>query len=605
MKKILYLITAGLLGFAFQSQAQISQGGFPKSFDLKSNIEVSNQHAALPDWESYIKEEEKEDDFSKPYLIGLFTETNIQFPASGEFHTNENGDLIWKTALEVKNAPALGLYFDQFHLPKGVSLFIHNENQKHILGAYTEENNNSIDDMFATEAIQGEKAYIELNISNPDLIDDIKLNIDRALVYFRSYENTLPYAAEDWTLIGSQDQFGLEGASSNCMINANCSEGVGYERQKRASVQIIVITSGGAGLCSATIVNSEGNDAQTCRPLLLTASHCESSGAAITNTSYSQLLTRFNFEKDQCSGGPAATQSTMTGANFLTRSYYDPNASANQLNNDFLLLELRNKIPAHYNAYHAGIRMNYDLPQLTGNQKNIGFHHPAGDVKKLIFSKDLYIYGNTSQQSNHWVVQTNTNKSEGGAAQGSSGSGLFDGEGYYLGVASTAGNTSFISGCGLNGKNQTGSQFFNVLNYTQVQKAISYSHSNPAFNSIEPYINPNNENISVIEGLDCNNPDDNGPVAIEDLDDKFGSSIKIYPNPVNKEEGLFIQTNFRFEQNLEFNMYDIQGKLIQTNQSNHVKDQVLKLDIKDINSGMYIIEISNGVQKSSHKVLIK
>ena len=69
--------------------------------------------------------------------------------------------------------------------------------------------------------------------------------------------------------------------------------------------------------------------------------------------------------------------------------------------------------------------------------------------------------------------------------------------------------------------------------------------------------------------------------------------MKIYPNPVNKEEGLFIQTNFRFEQNLEFNMYDIQGKLIQTNQSNHVKDQVLKLDIKDINSGMYIIEISN------------
>lgn len=608
MKKILHLITAGLLGFAFQSQAQISQGGFPKSYDLKSNIEVPSHQAILPDWNSYIKEEEKADDFSKPYLIGLFTETNIQFPASGDFSTHENGNIIWKTAIEVKNAPALGLYFDQFHLPKGVSLFIHNENQKHVLGAYTEENNSSIDDMFATEAIQGDIAYIELNISNPDLIDDIKLHIDRALVYFRAYESTIPYASDDWVLIGSPDPYQLEGSSSICMIDANCPEGNGYEDQKRASVQIITISGQGAGMCSATIINSHGNDTETCRPLLMTASHCESSGSGVTNSSYSQFLTRFNFEKAQCGSSTKATQSTMTGANFLTRSYYNPNASANQLTNDFLLLELRTKIPASYNAYHAGVRLDYSIPETTGNLKNIGFHHPAGDIKKLIFSKDLYIYGNTAQQSDHWVMQVNSNKTESGAAQGSSGSGLFDAHGYYIGTASTAGNYANINGCSTNGKGQGGAQFFDVLNYVQVQKAISYTHANQNYNSINPYINPSNANINVIEGLDCNatdNPDPDPPVSVDELNQNFGSSMKIYPNPVNKEEGLFIQTNFRFEQNLEFNMYDIQGKLIQTNQSNHVKDQVLKLDIKDVNSGMYIIEISNGVQKSSHKVLIK
>lgn len=599
---------AGIIGFAANADAQISQGGIPLSYGLHQEIDQQPIQAALPNWEEYLKKETKEDDFSKPYPIGLFSETNLSFPESGTFYTNEQNQLIWKAALHINNAKALGLYFSNFKLPKGVQLFVHNDNKQHVLGAYTSDNN-SEDGLFAIEAIQGSTAHIELNISDPTLMDDIQLNINQALVYFRAYENTSIYADEsEYILINNTDPYSLEGSSSTCMINANCAHSEGYENQKRASVQILVPSGQGVGLCSATMINSYGNNATTCKPLLLTASHCESSGLGISNIAYSQLITRFNFEKNQCTGGPAATQTSMTGANFLTRSEYSPSMSASNLNNDFLLLELRNKIPAAVNAYLAGIRLDYNLPYIENNDKFIGFHHPSGDVKKLIFSDEIYIYNSSPQNSFHWVLQTNTDKSEGGAAQGSSGSGLFDGAGYHIGIASTAGNNAYISGCNLNGKGQGSAQFFNVLNYYQTQKANTYTHNQSAYKSISSFVNPTNANIAVIEGLDCNNPTEeptDPDISVDELNKQFGKSIKIYPNPTSTSQGINIKTNFRFNENITFKLFDIQGKIIQTNHINQVKDQILKLETSELKPGMYLLEITNGYQKTTEKVLIQ
>lgn len=606
--KWISLSLAGLLGLNLNGNAQISQGGIPLSFGIQQEIQNNVIHAPLPDWEAYLQKETEESDFSKPYPIGLFSPTNLSFPEAGHFYSNEKNELIWKAALEINGANALGLYFSEFNLPKGVKLFIHNDNQQHILGAFTDENNTE-DGLFAIEAIQGNIAHIELNISDVSTLKDIQLTIDKALVYFRAYENTSIYADNsEFILINSTDPYGLEGSSSTCMINANCSQSEGYEKQKRASVQILIPFGQGVGLCSATMINSHGNNANTCKPLLLTASHCESSGTRVTNAAYSQFITRFNFEKNQCTGGAAATQTTMVGANFLTRSYYNPSSSVSSLSDDFLLLELRNKIPASVNAYLAGVRLDYNLPSPEINEKYIGFHHPSGDVKKIIFSNDVYIYNNTPQSSYHWVLQTNPNKSEGGAAQGSSGSGLFDSKGYHIGIASTAGNNTYIAGCGLNGKGQSGAQFFNVLNYYQTQKANTYTHSNPNYNSIQSFINPNNANISLIEGLECNDPTtepEEPGISVEELNNQFGNSIKIYPNPTRAAQGLNIKTNFRFNENLSFNLFDIQGKIIKSYQINQIKDQILQLELEGINSGMYLLEISNGYQKSTEKILIQ
>lgn len=605
-----FLILAFLLSFA--AKAQISQGGIPESYHQKSLNEVTKHVASLPDWESFIKEESEE--FNKPYLIGLFTETNINFPESGKFYTTEKNELIWKTAIHVKGAPALGMYFENLYLPKGVKLFVHNENKKHVLGAYTHENNNEIDSKFAIEAIQGETAYIELNITNSELIDEIQLNLDKALVYFRAYENTLNYASEeDMVLIGNPDPYQLEGSSSTCMINANCSPGTHYENQKRATVQLLFsYGQQGAGLCSGTIINSVGNTKETCRPLLMTASHCENSGTWTTNTQFSQLIVRFNFEKTNCNGGPAATQRTITGANYLTRSYYYQNMPTNQLNEDFLLVELRNKIPEVYNAYHAGVRLNYNLPSPSNsNEKFIGFHHPAGDIKKIIFANNLVTWGNQNPQNSvHWILNSNTNKTEGGAAQGSSGSGLFDPKGYYIGTASTAGSYGNIQGCNVDGKGHGGAQFFNLVNYSQVQKAMTYTHSNSSYISIKSFINPNNSNVNTIEGMDCYADTDGGgdeidpPVAIEELNENFANSIKLYPNPTSVNGYFNIKTNFRFKQDLQIKIINVEGKVVKLLEASDVEDQTFRVDLDNLKPGMHLIQITNGIQKSTHKLMI-
>lgn len=602
----------------FIGNAQISQGGIPGSYREELSVDFTKHEASLPDWEAFIKEESSEE-FNKPYLIGLFTETNINFPESGNFYTTKNNELIWKTAIHVKDAPALGLYFENLYLPKGVKLFVHNENKRHVLGAFTHENNNDIDNKFAIEAIQGETAYLELNIANSELIEDIELHLDKALVYFRAYENTLVYASEeDLVPIGNTDPYQLEGSSSTCMINANCNPGTHYENQKRSTVQLLFsYGQQGAGLCSGTIINSVGNTEETCRPLLMTASHCESSGTWTTNTQFSQLIVRFNFEKESCNGGPAATQRTITGANYLTRSYYYQNMPTNQLNEDFLLVELRNKIPEIYNAYHAGVRLDYNLPSPSNsNEKFIGFHHPAGDIKKIIFANNLVTWGNQSPQNSvHWILNSNTNKTEGGAAQGSSGSGLFDPQGYYIGTASTAGTYGNINGCSVDGKGYGGAQFFNLVNYSQVQKALTYTHSNANYNNISSFINPNNANVNTIEGLDCYANTDGGgdeddedntepPVSIDELNENFANSIKLYPNPANVNGYFNIKTNFRFKQNLQIKIINVEGKVVKLLEVNDVEDQTLRIDLENIKSGMHLIQITNGVQKSTHKLMV-
>lgn len=596
------VLTIGLLAFPFLSQAQINQGGIPLSYSEESQINTPVHSYLLPDWNAYL-EEEKTDEFSKPYMIGLFATTDVQFPESGEFYRNSKNQLMWRTAVKITGAPSIGLYMDEFHLPKGVKMYVHNENKRHILGAYTEENNSLEDGLFAIEGIQGDVAYIELNIEEESVTDQIRLSINQSLVYFRSYEPTLRYINEDdFVFIDNPDQYGLEGESSTCMINANCPPGDNYRDQQRAAVQLIFITNQGAGVCSGTIINSVGNDAETCRPILLTASHCEFNGTGVSNAAYSQLITRFKFQNPDCAGNTTAKQRSMTGANFLTRSEYNPNWNANQINHDFLLLELRNKIPETHTPYLAGVNLTTTMPSTSGSGKHfIGFHHPSGDVKKLLYTKNLSTWGSGG---NNWIVQTNSDKTEGMAAQGSSGSGLFDANGNIIGIASTAGGQ--IQGCGTNGKGQGGAQSMNFINYYKVTEANNYSHSNSNYNSIKSHINPNNANVTSIPGLDCYA---SGGVNITDdldqLNNKFENSITIYPNPVQNGEYLSIKTNFKEEQNLNIRLIDIQGRTVQDATINHVTDHTLKMNIANLPNGMYMLHIDNGIQKTTHKVMVR
>ncbi len=83
---------------------------------------------------------------------------------------------------------------------------------------------------------------------------------------------------------------------------------------------------------------------------------------------------------------------------------------------------------------------------------------------------------------------------------------------------------------------------------------------------------------------------------ISSLDD-YSSNIKIYPNPVDTY--CFIET---IENNNIINIYSIQGILQKQIFS---KALLTKLDLKDLPSGIYIIEISQNHSKEYKKIILK
>ena len=83
---------------------------------------------------------------------------------------------------------------------------------------------------------------------------------------------------------------------------------------------------------------------------------------------------------------------------------------------------------------------------------------------------------------------------------------------------------------------------------------------------------------------------------ISSLDD-YSSNIKIYPNPVDTY--CFIET---IENNNIINIYSIQGILQKQIFS---KSLLTKLDLKDLSSGIYIIEILQNHSKEYKKIILK
>src|SRR5690606_33797474 len=103
-------------------------------------------------------------------------------------------------------------------------------------------------------------------------------------------------------------------------------------------------------------------------------------------------------------------------------------------------------IPASYNATLAGWnRSNIVLEDPQTYNFFIGFHHPAGDIKKV--SAGVSVRGNgtfnqTQVPGTHYYAAFRTGGSEGG----SSGSGLFDVNGLLIGDLS--GGTDVSGTCG-------------------------------------------------------------------------------------------------------------------------------------------------------------
>jgi len=599
-KSVCVALGLGLMT-SFHAQAQLGEGGLPLS--MQRSITTAWRPAiqyALPDWEAARNQYEKEAAvFSRPFQIGVPVDMDIQFPHSGTMVTLENGTRVWRTSVWVQGAPAIGLYYNEFFLPKGVRMHLTNDNGRQVLGAYTFKNNFD-DGLFAHEAVQGEKVHLELNIE-PDVdVSAIQLHVDRGLIYFRSYEYLNQYASDESVRARptDEDPFNLEGSSSTCGINAICPLGVNYPIQRKSSVQFL-LPAGGA--CSGTMINNTGNSEAECKPYLLTASHCEAS-SSVANSTFSQLLIRFNFEKLQCSGGAPATVNTLQGANFKARANY-AEAVPPQINGDFLLLELRQPIPMAWDVYLSGWNRATTMPSpISYPKRYISFHHPGGDIKKVSASDDINAFGDAGGSlgpGSHWQI---FNVDSGGIEPGSSGSGLFDGDGYLIGVTSVAGDE--VMGCGTNGKGQP-TLFFKYVAFSKMSVAWEYSvdGTNP-INRLQPWLDPANTGAITLNPVKSNCTA--ASVAIDPVirrDDMLDNAISLYPNP--SASGQTTATiNLADAKDLVVTLHSISGAKLKTYDLKNIKSGSYSFDLSQYANGMYLLKFSDGYNHTTKKIML-
>jgi len=372
-----------LLVIYINSNAQISFGGAPASFDhpvLKS-IPVFNTPDF--DYEQMLREDEANKGGAKPYRFGKTHFVNINPENSGEWTTLSSGDKVWMLQIHSKGAYSIGLFFDNFHLNKGVRLFVYSSDKSVVKGAFTEKNNKT-NNTFVIGSTPGENIIIELDVPAKMNYGTIELSgITHAYkdIFGKSINNTT--------------------SSGSCNVNVNCPEGDEWQNEKRAVVRYEF----NGYLCSGALINNTRNDGT---PYLLTANHCISSQSSAQNAVF-----YFNYESELCDGTTGPLDQTVSVADLI--------ATPADGSLDFSLLKLSVEPPAEYNVYYAGWNRS------TAPAKNTTcIHHPQGDIKKITFDYDPPVTGNYGSgyvTNSHWnIIEWDLGTTE----PGSSGSPLFD-----------------------------------------------------------------------------------------------------------------------------------------------------------------------------------
>lgn len=581
------------------AHAQISQGGLPLSMRQELPLNNAAVHRFVnPDWQEYLKgekEQKAEQLFSKPLKVGLHVAADINFPEGGQMLTLSDGSMVWRSTIVIDGAPAIGFLFDRFQLPKGVKLFLTNENKRQVVGAF-DASNDPASGRFAIDAVQGGTVFIEMNIEAGVNLEDIEMHIDNMLVFHRSIEHLDQFIIP----IDAIDQQ-LNGLSSVCNINAICPQGVNYAFSRRATVQTIDMSPGG-GACSGTLVNNTANTTAACSPYIITASHCEGSGS-LSNAAFDQMIVRFNFERPDCAGAVATDGRSMTGVNVFARANYHESWEVDEIVGDFMVYQLREPIPAAYGAVLAGWNRNSNMAtSVAAPKKFIGFHHPYGDNKKLTTSQSIQSHawpsGNASASGTKWFQVVR----EGYLGPGSSGSGLFDGDGRLIGIASVA---------SLRG-NADDSCFFNsnggevlpmdLIWYDKLSHGWEYTANGPDNNRrLKPWLDPANTGAMTIDPL--TSPCDQVATSVNVLRDALTDAVSVFPNPSTNGK-VTLQYNLERSADLSISVLDVTGRTVFSGQVKDALNGTKELELSNVPNGIYVVKLTSEIGQASKKIVI-
>lgn len=457
------VLLLGLFLFAALSpqtlSAQISQGGEPLSFHYRLTAEIPESILTSPDLDQLKSEDINNEKMGTPERVGVSVIAGIDVIRDGKHELLPDGKQVWRMSISCAGAKAIGLYFNDFHLLQGQRLFVYDENQARILGAYTLYNNKE-NRLFAAELLPYSKVIVELD-ADQGFTDQNSCFISE-----------ISYLYKD-----APDYLKSRGTSDDCEVNINCPEGNNWQFQKHGISRLYIKDGGAYYWCCGSLLN---NTLQDNEPFLLTADHC---APTASDDDLAQWIFYFNYEASGCDNPVVdPVPNTMTGAEKL--------ASASTTGSDFLLIRLSDDIPENYEPYFNG----WSLEDIA-SPEGVTIHHPEGDIKKIstyttpIESSTWY-----STPGTHWQVywsQTETNW--GVTERGSSGAPLFDNNGRVIG-ALTGGQASCEAGSGGGNTGPDQPDFYGKFSYSWDQ------NGNGPSQQLKPWLDPISSGVTFLPG---------------------------------------------------------------------------------------------------------
>jgi V8-like Glu-specific endopeptidase len=268
--------------------------------------------------------------------------------------------------------------------------------------------------------VYGDAAVIEYR-QPAGVVGDVRLETRGLLHFYRMIQDP---RAEQFKNIESDP----------CEVDVNCPEGGPWSNEKHAVVRLSLVSGGGAGLCSGTLVN---NTAMDCKGYVLTAMHC-TEGSSASNLLASSA--RFNFAKSGCGTGLGSTTQNSTGLYLRA----DSNDGGGATGSDFALIELEDPIPASWTVYYAGWDATDNVPVAIVDSlygaKAVCIHHPAGDYMKISHASQV-TKGTWQASDRHWRTVWMATETEHGVTEGgSSGSPIFSPSHQIIGTLTGGGS---------------------------------------------------------------------------------------------------------------------------------------------------------------------
>jgi hypothetical protein len=352
-------------------------------------------------------------------MNAVWVNKQIDMNTMGTWEYNADGSSRWIYSFQSPGALALGVVFSYYNLPEGAELYFYSADKSWLEGPFTAAQNHN-HHIYRTPEVYGDAAVLEYR-QPAGVVGNVKLETRGILHFFRMVEDP---RAEQFKNVESDP----------CEVDINCPEGDAWANEKHAVVRLSLIMTGGAGLCSGTLVN---NTAMDCKGYVLTAMHCTESSSASDLLSSSA---RFNFAKSGC--GTGLGSSTQNSVGLYLRA--DSNDGGGTTGSDFALIELQDAIPASWTVYYAGWDATDNVPAAIQDSlygaKAVCIHHPAGDYMKISHAGTL-AKGTWQASDRHWrVVWQQTETNWGVTEGGSSGSPIFSPSHQIIGTLTGGGS---------------------------------------------------------------------------------------------------------------------------------------------------------------------